>query len=677
MCAAKRPLRLRLSRRVAFGAALTLAAAAASACIFGGGSKRVEIPDSVETSSEAYTLLYSTLGYDSAATKHVLIRQNDLEAVPAQGLAFHWRLAGEDGRERASGLAQYGGTAWGIPMWVADFTKVDRPGTYRLVVDVTAGALATPPFRIDDYLYSRATFESVALDNAEQRAAPIDLDDGYFEGNTREGTVAAHAQYLLGLLDAFEHRRFFLTADQHERLMASIQRAVDYILLLADPATGEIRRASSRRPVTDDVQDTPEGLRALARYAVVFQREDAARAQRAYRLARLADEWIQENDELEYPPELRAAVGYDLFLYSNDAPTLEATFAAARTLATDYDVRQRDRRGSDPVAYFETLHRLALDFPDHPDRALWLEAANRNAALYALMLEATPLSIVPSGVAAPDGPSPAQQWDVTADEPPVGEGAQGAISNGWFLARARDAIYIADMTGNHELWDIATASLAWITGLNPGVDSEFVAAPRTGSPVEAASFLLGVSGRTALPWGEWHFQRRAPAGTIIGGFLANFGYDDGVASGESSIVRDGLWLRAVILYEDTLHASGPAAPEPEPAPHPVSEMVVSTEALVEGGAFAFAVTITDVAGDPVPGATVSVAWSAAPDAAISPWDAVIATSCVTTPEGVCTVSLDVGALGPARPITAAVTNVSHSRLRFEPSDGLPAPSEFE
>jgi hypothetical protein len=135
--ASSRPRRRLRSSLAAFvvTAAAAAAGVGASACIFGGGSKQVEIPPEVMTSNEQYTLLYSTLGYDSAATKHILIRQNDVEAIPATGLAFHWRLADEEGRERASGLAEYKGTAWGIPLWVADLTDVDRAGEYRLLVE--------------------------------------------------------------------------------------------------------------------------------------------------------------------------------------------------------------------------------------------------------------------------------------------------------------------------------------------------------------------------------------------------------------------------------------------------------------------------------------------------------------------------------------------------------------
>jgi hypothetical protein len=676
---AKRTSTRTLARIAVAGAAL-VAAAAASACLFGTEIDTVEIPDDIQTSSEAYTLLYSTLGYDSAGAKRVLIRQNDVDAVPAQGLAFGWRLVDRDGRERASGLAQFAGTAWGVPLWAADFTGVDRPGEYRLLVESPVATLATPPFRIDDYLLSRATFESIALDSAEQRAAPLEADSGFFDSNTRTGSAYAHAYFLLGLLDLYEYRRFSLTAAQRERLLDGIERAVDYILLLTDPATGEIAHSSDRRPRGDDQQDTAQGALALARYARVFQREDAPRAQRAYRLARLADQWVRDELPVEYPAAFRVAVAYDLARYSNDPSLLEAAYDAARELAEGYDVRELGREGSDPTVYFETLHRLAQDAPGHPDRPLWIAAAARNAAHYTQALALTPFMVIPTGIHLEGAPSPAEQWDAAPGTLPLGEGEEGAIGTEWFLARAIDAMYIAEMADGNglidegDLYESAAANLLWVAGLNPGVDSGFVPAPRTGSPFEAASFVLGAPGRAVMPWEVWEFQRRSGGGAIAAGFVGAFSYDGTSASGDTSLVRDGLWLRAVVRYEDTLHAAGPAAPAPDDAAQPASELVVGAEADPAGTALF--VRVTGVDGEPVSGAEVFVLWCCAVAPDVDPVDAAVLASCVTAAEGTCMVAAPAGAPDPPR--TIAVTNVQHPRLRFEPSEqSMPEPVVFD
>ena len=73
---------------VAASAAVLLASIAAPACSLRGGTKKVSIPADYPTADRRYTLLYSTLGYESAATKRVLIRQNDTAATVSEGLAF-------------------------------------------------------------------------------------------------------------------------------------------------------------------------------------------------------------------------------------------------------------------------------------------------------------------------------------------------------------------------------------------------------------------------------------------------------------------------------------------------------------------------------------------------------------------------------------------------------------
>ena len=118
----------------AFWPALALVALA-SAC---GGGRTYVIPQSQRPGSAAYTLLYSTLGYDSGAAKRVLIRQNDASAPAAEGLAFAWRLIDQKGHQAAAGQATYAGRAWGIPLWVADFSKVTTPGRYRMAITAPA-----------------------------------------------------------------------------------------------------------------------------------------------------------------------------------------------------------------------------------------------------------------------------------------------------------------------------------------------------------------------------------------------------------------------------------------------------------------------------------------------------------------------------------------------------------
>ena len=195
-----------MSRRVL--TALVIAAAlVASACQFLDSDESFEIPDDYATSDTAYTLLYSTIGYDAGATKHVLVRQNDTDAPPAQGLAFQWRLVDDGGKVVETGLAQYAGTGWSIPIWVADFSAMRGEGVYRMTLEATNVAARHGCVSCGRL---SALAQDIPADRARcggraQRA--YRMDNGYFEPNSMEGTSFAHAEFMLGMLVLYEERR--------------------------------------------------------------------------------------------------------------------------------------------------------------------------------------------------------------------------------------------------------------------------------------------------------------------------------------------------------------------------------------------------------------------------------------------------------------------------------------
>ena len=98
-------------RLVCLAAALSMVLAAAC-----GGGESFEIPADYQTSDATYTLLYSTVGYDLAGPKRLLIRQNDPEGAVSEGLAFSYRVIDDGGAVHLEGRAAYDGTGWGIPI---------------------------------------------------------------------------------------------------------------------------------------------------------------------------------------------------------------------------------------------------------------------------------------------------------------------------------------------------------------------------------------------------------------------------------------------------------------------------------------------------------------------------------------------------------------------------------
>jgi hypothetical protein len=664
---------------VAIVAMLALAGATAAGCGLTGGSsgKRVTIPPEYRTANATYTLLYNTLGYESAATKHVLVRQNDTTAPVSPGAAFAWRLIDDKGSQVAVGRATFGGTAWGIPLWVADFSKVTKAGEYRLVVEGSDAQLATEPFPIGQFLMFEVSYDAIALQNAAARSAPIEVDNGYFDSNERSGTVSAHADFLVGLLESYDRRSSSLTNDERQQTRDAIDRAVDYLLLVSDPGTGAFDGQSATRPfVEDGPTATVAGLRGLAHFAALAKTDEPDRADRALRRARLAEQWLDANAPAAYTPSMRAAVDYDLYRAIGDQATLDLATKAVRDAVGAFDMRTMDRRSDDTLPYFEAMYRMWRDLPSNPDYAFWKQSAAKAAAQYKDMLGRSAFQLIPPGVTdATGGTSAADQWDQIAAVPPPGEGVTAVVSNEWFMARSIDAIYLAQMTHDADLEKVATAGLAWVSGLNPGVPTERVVGADAVSPYMAASFLTGLSGRSVATWSSWEWQRTTQFATIVNGFRGGFAYDDGAAAGDTSLRNDGIWLYATSVYDDYLYPAKQAPPTAARALSSPSVRVASATPSQAEGALALLVTVTGPNGAPDAGANVTVAWTGTALPGALPADTLRTTQCVTVEGGSCIVTIAPDALPVQRPILAAVTNVEDLRYRYDPT-GVPAPVVF-
>lgn len=649
---------------------LTAAAVTAAACDVVSSKKgtKTDIPATYRTSDAHYTLLYSTLGYEAAATKRILIRQNDPEAQVSEALAFEWQLVDAKGKQVASSHASYAGNAWGIPIWAADFSSVSAPGQYRLMVEAPDVQLATESFPIERYLAFHTTWQPIAIDDADARAAPIELDNGFFDTNSTTGSALAAGDFLVGLVESFDRRRTALTEDQKTRVRASIDRAIDYLLLLSDPGSGRVAPASPLRPYpADPATATAAGLRAFAHYAAVFQQDDAQKAQRAYRRARLAESWLQDNAPDLYTPALRATVEYDFYRYTGDITTLDNAKEAVQEVVSSYDLRTMDRHSDATLPDFEAMYRMWRDLPVDADRDLWLQGARTVATQYKDMLARNPFHVIAPGVSGgPSGVSAADQWDQTASLPPPGDGPAAVIGNDWFLSRAIDATYLASMTGDRDLEQVATASLNWVTGLNPGIPVARLEYTGGGSSVEAASFLTGLPGRSARTWSAWSWTRPRPFATIVNGFGGGFTYDDTDVTGETSLRHDGVWLYATAIYEDYINAgtraqSGSASDlPPRPGAH-----VAHAAATESGGVMEMRTQVAGPDGAPLSGAIVVVAWTGAPLPDTSPDAAFHTTTCTTDASGACVTVMQSSDLPVRRPVTVSVTNIEHPVFTYD------------
>jgi len=312
------------------------------------------------------------------------------------------------------------------------------------------------------------------------------------------------------------------------------------------------------------------------------------------------------------------------------------------------------------------MYRMWRDLPTHADHQFWTDAATAIAAQYKQMLAINPFAVIPPGVTDPEaGADTVVQWDEAATQSPPGAGDNGVIMNTWFMARAIDAAYLADMTGDPALATMASAGVGWVTGLNPGVASDRVPGAGDASEVEAASFLTGLPVRTASTWSVWEWLRPRRLGTIVHGFQAGFAYDDGFASGESSLTADGIWLYAMTAYEDFLQPTRRAPAPDDLAPYDSEVHVASADASRSGSTLQFIVRVVDQSGAPVPGVRVIVLWEGAPHPDALLEDAFATTECLTGADGSCLATIAESALTVAGAITAAVANLEHPTYPYD------------
>jgi hypothetical protein len=212
---------------------------------------------------------------------------------------------------------------------------------------------------------------------------------------------------------------------------------------------------------------------------------------------------------------------------------------------------------------------------------------------------------------------------------------------------------------------MASAGVGWVTGINPGIPVDRVRGTNGVSPVEAASFITGLPGRSAEPWSVWEWVRPRRHGSMVSGFLFDFDFDDGFASGETSLANDGLWLYASTAYEDYLQPAR-RAPAPDALPaFPRAVHLAQAEASQIGGALQLLVRVIDEAGEPVPAVKVSVLWDRPPGEDEQPEEVFTTSSCTTGADGSCLAAIAPDALGGVRPITASVSNLEHSELPYD------------
>ena len=247
------------------------------------------------------------------------------------------------------------------------------------------------------------------------------------------------------------------------------------------------------------------------------------------------------------------------------------------------------------IPWLEGVHALSQDLPDRT--AHWAQPLAELAQdMVNYLTTNNGFHVIPQSSGG-DQQQNCDNWDSMDVVPRVGSTVAGEgrsfYNCSFFSTEALDMVLLSEMSGNAELERLAAGHLYWVLGLNPGVPATktLYDAP-AGSPWRPAAFVQGLPASPARgyedlsdgwsnektwlwPGEDWSTHRQIwrfnplPNGfmSINNGLLIwegqwdyyNIGAD-GWISGETFILNDGIYARAMITYEDQFTG----VPQPEP-----------------------------------------------------------------------------------------------------------------
>lgn len=544
--------------------------------------------------------LYSQIGYDLGWPMRAVVRGPDASLLsPA---ACFQILRPEDGTPLLEGPVSAWGEKWGSRWWTADFSPLDREGTFLLVIrDGGRERFRSEPFTVGRERLWAATWKMVALEQNERRARLAMNKVGWQDCGAAWQEANSHAALVDGFCDVLEFAGDRIAGDDRRRLEAQIVTGCDYLSLLQDRAAELGLGAgalSHQKPRFEEIvlpADVSKAAVAWARAARFLSPAHAAKKQDYLGRAERAFKWLQTARPVRNafsrinhgaPPDFavpddwmtrdllmmcRAAL--ELACCGRDACRDDAASLAARVMRRQVPREraedglfghfytfdhcgftekawvhhlERDEAGIDAGGHYPhdltpllRMHRL---WPDHPDAPAWLRTVREFAyGYFQPACRANPFFLLPLGFFKGSG----LLWFSG-----LWHGMNAAYLLAAGLAREFETAF-----NDPSFRDIAAGNLQWIAGLNAGLTAESVKT--------CHMFSADVPAGQALPVSMIHGVGRHTAGSymnirgsICNGFSTGeqFRFDvepslesDGPHSftDEDWITHAGAWLSAL------------------------------------------------------------------------------------------------------------------------------------
>jgi hypothetical protein len=521
--------------------------------------------------SSNFRLNYSTAGYDSRGTKQALVRTITAIATAEVSTAdSRWELIDSaTGTTSASGVLSYFGTTYGIQFWTVDFTSFRGEGRFYLLVTLkqnagtAIGTRRSLTFPVQANNFSKTMLMDLALNNADLRQIN-DYQGGFCDATSTGFREAySHGIFLYGFLEMYKAKYNSLSSTDKTRLITNINIAFDHIVSYWAPDGVTLLR-HPEGPPRGGMNDI-EPYFGMAMYMALFKGKDAKRASdgnftklvACYNNLDTASAGWQDTGYQEYRDYLIACLVY-MYLYSGDETWKNLAITRLNTFLSTFNLRTHYRGSARGIPLFEGLRVCAEQCPGDPNYAAWISQARAIKDAYyksAQVLTGNAFHIVNTCAAA----NPSSDWDnsrMTGD-------MWGSLMKGYTGGPyARDALVLANLTGDGTLEKVAAGEIYWDMGLNPGVPAASIINPPATDDRESAAFIVNGKFRHVVRVAYYCPNlspgQTAPYLTIVNGFNSNGGADEfnyeGTVSynGELFIKHDGCEIIGALAYEDYL-----------------------------------------------------------------------------------------------------------------------------
>lgn len=526
---------------------------------------RIREINSIEPDEDGvFRLLYSTVGYDSRATKRMLIRTVGNSGARASERFSRWSLYRIDGKRIAGGRLTKAPRTYGMDLWEIDFSDVVSSGCYYIKASVNSGlsfeTLYSQIFEIRSGLLEEKILPGITVFNAEAREAPESLGGGYYDCNwSTMGEGYSHGVFLNGLAQTYSYYHEEMSSDMNKRYRRASERAFRYLLGLVEE-DGCIDHQDPSRPnyqgTRFGIMNSQEAVYGMAAFMDIFSDDSLANEENYQKVLKVL-EYVENTEPFGYQ------AGYDtyhenlipvylhLYNYSGDVRFRDKAIRILNRQLKNFNLRTMWRNSWRAIPNFEGLMMCVELFPEDEHYEYWMEQAEAIKDKY---FDDLPERNAFRTVTSSTQYHAEEEWDDMASTPD-GDPVLGSVVTQCTAAYCMDACILGSLTGDERMEAIATGQLEWILGLNPGLPQWTVQPSETNRDREAAALMGGLSDRSVtVRYNVWS-PKNSGIITIVNGFSMNsepFHYENRWNESESFIKWDGSYAYAICMYEKYL-----------------------------------------------------------------------------------------------------------------------------